>query len=209
MKFILISVTHGQNNLLKNLPAGDIVIHCGDATKYGSRRELADFAKQFSRCRTQYKILIAGNHDGCFQRHPEEARQIVANQGIIYLEDSYIIIGGYKFWGMPWTAIFQSWYFMADASELATKWFAIPRDVNVLISHGPPKYIRDLTNGEHAGCLAHSDYTTTSDILKLNVFGHIHEGYGYTRFGETDYINCSLLNGYYQPINLPIIYELG
>jgi Icc-related predicted phosphoesterase len=42
----------------------------------------------------------------------------------------------------------------------------------------------------------------------LNVFGHIHEGYGYKQIDETLYVNASICTDRYQPINKPIIVDL-
>ena len=208
MKLVLISDTHGQNNLLGNLPAGDVAIHCGDATGYGSRKELREFAAVFSQAPSAVKILVAGNHDGCFQKHPEEAGHIMREHEIIYLEDSSVTILGVKFWGMPWTSIFQNWSFMATDIKLAEKWSKIPKDVDVLISHGPPKYTLDYSRGEHCGSEAHSTYITKARHLRLSVFGHIHSGYGFAPRWNTDCVNCSLIDNAYQPRNRPIIYSI-
>ena len=206
-KLCLISDTHGQSELLENLPEADIFIHCGDATKYGSRNELREVAAILGALSYEHKILVAGNHDGCFQKHPEECADIINEAGLIYLEDSWTILDGYKYYGFPWTPEFNNWHFMGSFTELYEKWRYVPKDVDVLITHGPPRYMLDLTDGDHAGSNAHNAHM---DIIKpkLNVFGHIHEGYGRRYFKETMYINCSLLNDAYEPVNEPVIYEL-
>lgn len=208
MKLVLISDTHGQNSLLEDLPAGDVTIHCGDATRYGSREGLREFADIYSQAPSAVKILIAGNHDGCFQKHPEEARHIMGTRGIIYLEDSQVIIEGVKFWGMPWTPQYGNFSFMADGMALSEKWRAVPKDVDVLISHGPPKYTLDYSRGKHCGSEAHGAYITKARHLRLSVFGHIHSGYGFAPRWNTDCANCSLIDNAYQHRNRPIIYTV-
>ena len=42
----------------------------------------------------------------------------------------------------------------------------------------------------------------------LNIFGHIHEGYGVTYENETTFVNASICNSKYEPINKPITIEL-
>lgn len=97
---------------------------------------------------------------------------------------------------------------MADETKIYNKITLAPVGVDVLITHGPPKYILDLAGGEHVGSMSLSDAVSISIQPKLHVFGHIHEGYGTQRYGNIDFVNCSLLDGYYQPVNRPIIYEL-
>ena len=75
-KLVMISDTHGQNDLLRGIPDGDVLIHCGDSTRYGSRKGLQEFVQIYGELPHENKILIAGNHDACFERHPDEARKI-------------------------------------------------------------------------------------------------------------------------------------
>ena len=207
-KHVLFSDTHGDYTLLADLPPADVLIHCGDATRYGSRDELREFARAFGKCVAPLKILIAGNHDACFEKHWKEAVGICALQGIFYLQDAAIVHKGIKYYGMPWTLEFYDWSFMTDEAGMLDKLYKVPVDTDVLITHGPPKHILDLAVGEHAGSNALRTEVQWRIKPKLHVFGHIHEGYGTQQFGETMYVNCSLLDGYYQPVNLPIIYEL-
>ncbi len=205
-KLVLIADTHGRNDLLDGLPDGDVLIHCGDCTRYGSRAGLQEFVEIYGALPHKKKILIAGNHDGCFQKHPKEARAIVKDARVTYLEDDNIRINGLNYWGIPWTPTFNNWWFMGDEDFLAEKWAQIPASVDVIISHGPPAGILD--GPEVAGSQSQADIV---DILlrpRLNVFGHIHEGYGYHKKNGITYVNCSLLNEAYVPGNKPIVLYL-
>lgn len=42
---------------------------------------------------------------------------------------------------------------------------------------------------------------------KLHIFGHIHESYGTHTTEETTFINASICNEQYKPVNKPIVYE--
>jgi Icc-related predicted phosphoesterase len=42
----------------------------------------------------------------------------------------------------------------------------------------------------------------------LNVFGHIHEGYGVKQINDTLFVNASICNPGYNPINKPIVVDL-
>jgi len=210
MKLLLLSDTHGQNNLLEDLPEADVAIHCGDVTRYGSRDDLKEFASYFGEVKSTYKIIIAGNHDACLAKHRAYCEGILNLHHIAYLEDSSITIGGIKFWGMPWTPWFGTWHFMADNHVLVNKWSNIPNNVDVVISHGPPHRILDETaKGEHAGSPTQRGNVMHRIKPALNVFGHIHEAHGQTKKLFTDFINCSLLNERYEPTFQPVLYEIG
>lgn len=185
-----------------------ILIHAGDLTRWGSRKNLREFAENLGKYKNLHKIVIAGNHDFCFQKHPEESRRILSDAGIIYLEDEAIELYGIKFYGIPWTPQFGNWAFMGTENFLAHRWWSVPIGTDVLISHGPPRGILDLTqDGDHAGSISHR-HVVRSIRPKLNVFGHIHETYGHERHFGTDYINACLVNFQYEMVNKPVIYNL-
>ena len=67
-----------------------------------------------------------------------------------------------------------------------------------------------VIEGEDVGC--EDLYKAIQRVKpKINCFGHIHEGYGTSVENDIIYINCSLLNRRYSPVNKPIIvnYEDG
>lgn len=63
-----ISDTHNKHNQLNGLlPGGDILIHSGDISSLGRKREVENFIKWFNGIDNYtYKIFIAGNHDMSF-----------------------------------------------------------------------------------------------------------------------------------------------
>ena len=67
MKIVCISDTHGLHWNL-TVPDGDILIHAGDVTRYGTFEDLYDFNKYLGSLPHPYKIVIAGNHDFCFRQ---------------------------------------------------------------------------------------------------------------------------------------------
>ena len=86
-------------------------------------------------------------------------------------------------------------------------WDLIPEGIDILITHGPPFGIGDLTSrGENVGC---------QDLLEIvekitptvHIYGHIHEGYGITSNRATTFINANSCDQLYQPVNLPLVYE--
>ncbi|QTE22480.1 metallophosphatase domain-containing protein [Polaribacter cellanae] len=206
MKIVLISDTHGNHNI--RIPEGDVLIHAGDVSSRGRKTEIDAFIKWFQSQPHKHKIFIAGNHDFYF----EEATQnnIKINYpNLMYLNDSGCEIDGIKFWGSPIQPTFFNWAFNRNrGNEIKKHWDLIPNNTDILITHGPPHKILDLTkNEEYAGC-----EELKKKVLeiqpKLHVFGHIHEAYGKTTRNNTLFVNASLLDERYQNVNTPIEIEL-
>ena len=59
MKILHLSDTHGQHNRLPELPWADVIIHSGDFSFGGSKREFIDFLNWFCYLPYKYKIFIA------------------------------------------------------------------------------------------------------------------------------------------------------
>jgi predicted phosphodiesterase len=201
-----------------SLPDGDVLIHAGDATSSGVSDEVGRFLEWFASQSHPHKILIAGNHDWLFLRHPDMAEQLLAAYpGITYLQDSGVEIKGIKFWGSPWQPEFCDWAFNLPRKGpgLREVWNRIPIDTEVLITHGPPYGILDQVTGsidfsgkaEHLGC---------EELLirlaavkpKVHIFGHIHGGYGVAQSKVTTYVNACTCSELYKPSNRPIVVDL-
>jgi predicted phosphohydrolase len=96
---VCISDTHGMHRRLR-IPPGDVLIHAGDITMKGGKKEMLDFDLWLKELPHEYKIVICGNHDLCFEETPELARSWLTNAH--YLQDESITIEGLKFYGSPW-----------------------------------------------------------------------------------------------------------
>jgi hypothetical protein len=149
--------------------------------------------------------MVAGNHDFCLRETGTSGREIFA--GMTYLLDQGLDIEGLRIYGSPWTPKFGGeWaYQVPRGKECAKVWAQIPDDVQLLITHGPPFGIGDLTlRGEHAGC---QDLLNQVRRIKplMHLFGHIHEGYGRVRQDGTWFVNgsnCSFGYVYTQPAHV-------
>jgi Icc-related predicted phosphoesterase len=206
MRIVAISDTHGLHENLV-IPDGDILIHAGDLTREGSFSDVREMERLFAGLPHSHKLVIAGNHDFCFEQMPERCREIMPS--VTYLQDQAVKIGGLRFYGSPWTPWFHSWAFnLQRGFPIRKKWLAIPRDTDILITHGPPLGIGDLTlEGEQTGC---EDLREIIDLIqpRLHIFGHIHEGAGVYREGQTTFVNASSVNRSYQPVHAPIVIDL-
>jgi len=205
MKLVFISDTHSLHDSI-SIPDGDVFIHCGDFLGNNSWQKLEEFNAFLGSLKHQTKIVIAGNHDGLFEKETKEAIKVLTNAN--YLQDSSITIQGIKFYGSPWTPVFFDWFFMAESEELKPYWEKIPSDVDVLITHGPPNGIHDRTvDGVNAGCPELLKRVTELNP-KIHAFGHIHEGYGVTEINGSKFINASSLDENYRAVNAAVVVEI-
>jgi Icc-related predicted phosphoesterase len=216
MRIVSLSDSHGLHHKMTSpIPDGDVLIHAGDISNVGEYVGIEDFANWFSSFPHKHKIVVAGNHDAGLQNfNRKAAEKCLTDRDIIYLRDSEYIIDGIKFYGSPWTPKFLSWSFMlyteAEAKEV---WSKIPDNINVLIAHGQPYWthgILDFSQDDqiHVGCKELYKRITSLSNLKLFIGGHIHEGYGQEKMGNVTYINPSICNLKYEPINAPIVIEI-
>ncbi|MEE8524212.1 MAG: metallophosphatase domain-containing protein [Thermoanaerobaculia bacterium] len=206
MRCVVISDTHGLHDQVQ-IPAGDVLIHAGDLTDHGALEDVARFDAFLSALPHRHKVVVAGNHDFCFERQPGLARQLLRHA--IYLEDEAVTLDGVRFWGSPWQPWFYDWAFNLErGSEIRAKWDLIPAGTDVLVTHGPPLGHGDLTSrSERAGC---ADLLDRIGELrpKYHFFGHIHEGYGVTRDGGTTFVNASVCDLGYRPVQAPVVIDI-
>lgn len=194
-------------------------MHAGDLTYRGSINETEKELKALGKHRDKFKsiLFVEGNHDWLGARNPVVMGQLCQDNGISLLRDSSIEIEGVKFYGTPWQPEFCNWAFNLPRGEpLKEKWAAIPEDTQVLITHGPPMNILDEVDrldykaceyfAEHVGCWDLKKRIEDLKLLKLHVFGHIHKGYGKTEEGPTTFINASICNEEYNPVNVPFVH---
>lgn len=212
-----ISDTHGLHGEYKHkIPECDLLIHAGDCTGDIGQAGLRSFLTWFENCSPAPKVLIAGNHDGAFQKWPQQARAMVAllAPSVTYLEDESFDFNGTLIHGSPYTPTFFDWYFMRDrGADIAKHWEKIPVGVDILVTHGPPKGIMDtapcIDTREiiHVGC---RDLAKRIEEVKpyAHIFGHIHSGYGFTKKDHTLFVNASCCTEKYKMINPPQVFTI-
>jgi Icc-related predicted phosphoesterase len=207
-RIVAISDTHGFYHDI-NIPDGDILVHAGDITGQGTFECLEDFNEWLGAQPHKHKIVIAGNHDWCFEWDNALCRSILSNG--LYLQDESVIIEGIKFYGSPWQPVFFDWAFNLNrGKDLAEKWAMIPGDTEILVTHGPAYGILDEVSDEtrllNVGCQDLFDAILRVKP-KVHIFGHIHEGYGETTQDDVHFVNASINTSRYRPTNPPIIID--
>lgn len=183
---VCVSDTH---NAQLHLPSGDILIHAGDLTQSGSFEEVQAALTWLSNQPFQHKIVVAGNHDCILDRSwnisrherqgkvPTDPAQLDWGD-ITYLENSSATLTcangrRLRVYGSPLSPQHGNWAFQYPRKD--DVWSElVPDDVDILVTHAPPRGHLDLI---HIGCV-HLLRTLWRTRPALHVFGHVHEGYG-------------------------------
>jgi Icc-related predicted phosphoesterase len=245
MKIVHVSDTHGKHNNVI-VPECDILVGTGDWGGRTNLKELTEFLTWFEKQPAKIKIFTAGNHDICLDKkwvlrkknegHLEgllanqawhDARQLIENYNVKYLEDAEFVYEGVKFYGSPYSPSFhrQNWVFNADrGQEIKTIWGRIPSDVDVLLTHSPVFGVLDEVPIEgrtdwhidgHVGCQDLANVIKNRLMqLKLHCFGHIHDNAGVlikkvSKSRQVIFSNGACVNNAYQPvITKPFIIEI-
>lgn len=178
-----------SHNVQPEIPAGDILLHAGDLSRYGTFDEIQSQLKWLSSQPHRWKVVIAGNHDLLLDKdfvavHPDreleqpgKGRDDLQWGDLIYLQNSDIelAVGSrkVKIFGGPLAPRFGNFAFQYDPGE--DVWHeALPRDTDILLTHGPPLGHLD-DNGKGCRWLLEELWRTKP---RLVVFGHIHPGRG-------------------------------
>ena len=183
MRIWHISDTHTYHRLLKVPTDIDMVIFSGDCSNprdpYNNEVEVRGFIDWYRTLKIPYKIFVAGNHDTSIEKRLV-TKEDFKRHDIIYLENEDVTIEGIKIFGSPYTPTFgYGWAFNKDRNKLERIWRnIIEEDVDIVINHGPPKGILDLStdrNGNIERCGDKSLLNRVKEVSpKLCLFGHIH-----------------------------------
>ena len=203
MKLWHISDTHGYHELLKSPDNIDIVIHSGDFSNnfnvYLNEGESHNFLFWFSKLNIKYKILIAGNHDALAFKWSTKFKKLCKELDIIYLENELVTIKGINIFGTPVTPTFGKWYFQKNRSKTFKFFYKlIPSRTDILVSHGPPRFILDLTEDSQHNLLNVGDsglYKVIKKKLNLSyhLFGHVHNCKNILNSGTKTISNCNTI----------------
>ena len=197
-----ISDTHNKTRYIKKLlinvikkfgSKNNIIIHSGDATDKGKIKEFIELNEVFGEIKKNIPNLIIlfvpGNHDLYNGLDFNIITKLVKNA--IVLVNKMIILYNLKIYGSPW--YYKHWwnYHFRDNSPGGPEYdcFKIPKDVDILITHGPPFGILDKTDGiknYHTGSIA---LRKSVNKIKpyIHCFGHIHEENTRNKVGQKDH----------------------
>lgn len=186
IRILQISDTHNRHNELSNLPAADVIIHCGDFTEQGTEEETLDFLNWFIALPYKHKIFITGNHDLCLW-DAEGIEDLPDN--VHFLQNKECEIEGIKFFGLAY-----------NQSERL-----IPDGIDILVTHEPPVMILDKSSGTHWGLepLRKRVFEITP---RYHLFGHAHDAYGTEKHKNIVFSNGAILSDSYSIIHKPKVF---
>ncbi|EWC43654.1 hypothetical protein DRE_01541 [Drechslerella stenobrocha 248] len=207
VRIVCISDTHNDDRRA-DIPDGDIFIHAGDMTDWGTLTELQDAYNWISSLPHKLKIVVAGNHDfGLDADHPRyvpEAVELFTSDaakaaGIHYLNQQVQTFTDYtsdspgelrvygnprqpEFLGKPYAFIYRPFPF--EGSVEAWKDAPTSNDnVDIWVMHSPPYGRLDAITAKYkglTGCQVQVRKIAAAKPL-LCVFGHYHFSWGVER----------------------------
>lgn len=188
MRLVAFSDSHLFHGDLQ-IPDGDVLIVAGNLLQAGGIDELTNAAEWLRSLPHRHKVLVAGNHDWCFQRQRDAALALLPD--VTYLEDSGTEIDQVRFWGSPWQPAYNNWAFNLErGAPLRQKWALIPESTDILVTHAAPEGIGDHSPEGRSGCEELRE--RVSQLMPpLHLFGHIHEGGGFWEIDGVAYCNVT------------------
>lgn len=218
MRLVLTSDWHGE--LPSDLPEGDFLIIAGDllpawnhAPEFQFEWYIDEFLPHIESLGFDRTLFVAGNHDFLFENSFVDGLDKYLPKKVHYMQDQALEFDGVKFYGTPWSMQFGNWAFMAKDEILAPLYGAcIPKDTDVLITHGPPYGAGDQTSDRYHPPLMVGSPSLAAWIEenqpKLVVTGHIHEAYGEYEIGNTVVRNVSMMDLDYEPVNPAVVFDI-
>lgn len=175
------------------VPAGDVLIHAGDFTMFSkSLRQIEDFNDWLGELPHRWKLVIPGNHEFFLEDCPCR-RSMLCNATVLI--DEAITIEGLKIYGSPMTPLYGGAFGKSSAADRTRHWAKVPSDTNILITHGPPVGILDLSPGQPVRMGDPELLVRIRELrsLRLHAFGHVHGGYGVAEENEVMFVNGALM----------------
>lgn len=209
VRFVIISDTHTKHGQLE-IPDGDVLLHCGDWTKWKSSEEdVSNFNDWLGQLPHKHKIVIAGNHEVCERNI--NIREVLNNA--TYLESETVVVEGVKIHGAPYHRqrgfLYRANAFGMQDDEIKAKWEAIPNDVDILMTHIPPYGILDVEEGGHVGCPYLYDAIQRTKP-GLHCFGHVHGQRGCATIaagGQNGTVYCNAATSRKGGMNGPVVVD--
>jgi Icc-related predicted phosphoesterase len=201
-----------------DIPDGDMLICAGDFSMRAKNFEVTQFAEWFNKQPHQFKVIVPGNHDVYCETDPHFAREEFAPATYLCHEEKEV--NGYRVFGSPYSSsIYEPspWSFDYNPKGPRSEaiWSQIPDNIDILITHGPPKGILDRVFDPHVGEDPHVGdvnllYHVKRGLPRVHIFGHIHEAYGsYIRdTWTTRFYNVCICDVHYQPSNPVTVFDL-
>ena len=166
IRVVMISDTHGMHRQV-DVPAGDLLIHAGDFTRFGRESDLTDFNAWLGELPHEHKIVVNGNHEhnaawkAATPQRLSNATSFLRNQAVsvpLGPKNDLQVYGTDFFWPMKTKNPYYD---------------LVPEDVDILVCHGP---VKGYVDGD-SGC---EELRRLVERVKprLVISGHIHGAHG-------------------------------
>lgn len=204
----------------RNIPKGDVFIHAGDLMNTGYPEDFARNLEWLRALPHQKKFFIPGNHDFHLQVYPGPALQELRAAGVTVVGlpgnthyDTVELPNGMRMLGLPYVQNLPRWAFNSDSDETLFEYLTQFKNNDIIVSHSPMYGIRDeVKSGVHVGMRAYrryfEHYLEPHERPKFWFCGHIHEGYGFTRFMGTNFHNVAMCNRLEMQVNAPVVIKV-
>jgi hypothetical protein len=159
------------------MPPADVLFHTGDFTNRGTHQEMANFNAWLGTLRARYEhiVVIIGNHEHN-SGAGSDAKTVLTNA--VVLDHELITINGLRIFGSPWTSGQSN---SNPDKDRASDYFEhIPENVDVLLTHGPPRHIFDRLEFSSTWYGSSERLRKRIELVKpkAHLFGHVHEQRG-------------------------------
>lgn len=182
VRMLHISDTHSMHDEIEHtfpLPDADVLIHTGDFTNHATSAEFSKFNDWCGKMKARFKhiLVIVGNHD-TWRR--VDFKRALTNATVLHHEMAQNVLQefGLKIFGSPWVPSKKG----GQPGGRGHMFDKIPNDVDVLLTHGPPRDIFDLGGSSHRPESWGSAYELNDAIMRakprVHLFGHVHEQRG-------------------------------
>ncbi|OQO06803.1 hypothetical protein B0A48_08591 [Cryoendolithus antarcticus] len=168
-----------MHNLQPTLPPGDLLIHAGDLTEWGTFDEIRAQLSWLTSLPHEHRIVTAGNYDllldeDIMAEHPEHRDPEGRNRNdlefgsVTYIQDGSITLTFAKgkrvlnVYGSPWTPRYGTSAFQYPR-ETDVWSHRVPSSTNILVTHGPPAGFNDIK----ASAGSRGEQTVTFDAAQL------------------------------------------
>jgi len=197
LRVVVISDTHERHRLV-TLPAGDLLLHCGDilmssslATQRRGERVLRDFNAWLEDAPCKERVVIGGNHDAALERLGSAAQQLLPAAAL--LQDSCVELpqAGLRVYGHGYSE---------------------GRSHNCAWQSGSPE-VSDACNGADIVLTHECASSVQAAVLArarplLWASGHRHQSHGAWRKGGTLFVNGAVHDQRYDPVQPPVVVDL-
>ena len=184
IRIVCISDTHTHKPT--SLPQGDVLVHAGDLTSDGTVTDIQEQIDWISSLPYEHKIVVAGNHDSWFDlraRRKTDVGEAPRWGDVHYLQHSSLQLTfpsqahrQLSFYGAPQVPQCGGEDFAFQYRRSDDAWSnTVPPEIDVLITHTPPRYHLDLPAGLGCDFLLKEVWRVRP---KVHIFGHVHAGHG-------------------------------